>query len=212
MAEEITYEFANEAKDIVDDLIPQYHERLAECHISPICIFRSKHTKSKGRAVYAKAKIITGLPAFIAHNLGDPDAEELSGRRIWVIEIAKDLWFDELSLEQRVALIDHELSHFDPIDGIRGHDLEEFRGVVERHGIWRPDLMHFAGSLQKALELGPSHYEGGSYRPGSGLADVIRGLAPKKGSSVESVTISAGGKSVTLTQEDSDTLDSLLPH
>lgn len=37
------------------------------------------------------------------------------------------------------------------VRGIRGHDVEEFREVVERHGAWKPDLAEFAEALQLSL-------------------------------------------------------------
>jgi hypothetical protein len=59
-----------------------------------------------------------------------------------------------LSKEQRVALVDHELCHFEveyPDDDekqrtihITGHDVEEFTAVIERHGAWRPPLEDLA--------------------------------------------------------------------
>lgn len=54
-----------------------------------------------------------------------------------------------LSPEKRIALVDHELSHFERIDdsqgnvkswGLLDHDVEEFIGVVKRHGLWREEV------------------------------------------------------------------------
>ena len=76
----------------------------------------------------------------------------------FVILLNKEVW--EKSLESfgnklKRALIDHELCHAQvALDGdgnvkkdedgricyrIRGHDLEEFREIVERHGVWNWD-------------------------------------------------------------------------
>lgn len=62
-----------------------------------------------------------------------------------------------LSFEQRVALIDHELSHCS-IDSDSGlpvlvhHDVEEFGGIVRRYGLWKPDLQSFGDIVQVALQ------------------------------------------------------------
>lgn len=66
---------------------------------------------------------------------------------------------------QREALLDHEVSHAAPKldeDGeqvederdrkvwrIRKHDIEEFSGVVERHGLYKRDLEVFAVALRR---------------------------------------------------------------
>jgi Putative phage metallopeptidase len=74
---------------------------------------------------------------------------------MFVVEIAFDAW-EVLTERQRVALVDHELCHL-VIEGtetgeivrrIKGHDVEEFQVVAERHGAWKPDLADFAKALQ----------------------------------------------------------------
>ena len=71
--------------------------------------------------------------------------------------------------EQRLALLDHELMHatvkLDPtthepmtdekgrtVYRLRKHDIEEFGDVVERHGLWKKDLEHFAVQLRRAKQ------------------------------------------------------------
>lgn len=82
----------------------------------------------------------------------------------FAILLNKDAW-DELSPSQREALIDHELSHADlsldeegepkrdesgaVVWRTRKHDLEEFRAVVERRGLYLADLEAFADSILK---------------------------------------------------------------
>lgn len=72
-----------------------------------------------------------------------------------------------MSDEQRRALLDHELCHAEvklddrtsePVHDERGrkvyrmrkHDIEEFSAVVERNGIYKRDLEHFAAALNRA--------------------------------------------------------------
>jgi len=65
----------------------------------------------------------------------------------FVIEINWTAW-KTLSPEQKIALVDHELSHcgFD-VDKeaftLVHHDVEEFGSIVRRWGLWKPDLAKF---------------------------------------------------------------------
>lgn len=71
----------------------------------------------------------------------------------YVIDTDSDFW-EHASMEQRLALVDHEMCHFsgrkEDKEGNLGkwqvrtpHDVEEFAGVVIRHGLWRSDLKVF---------------------------------------------------------------------
>lgn len=110
-------------------------------------IFREK-MKTRDREVWGKASKADGRLSFF--NGFD-----------FVIEINWQVW-KRLSDLQRVALIDHELSHCTREQDDNGkyhfclasHDLEEFGGVVERWGLWRQDLMVFAGKVAHAHQMG----------------------------------------------------------
>ncbi len=61
-----------------------------------------------------------------------------------------------LSALQRVALMDHELSHaIKENDAWRiiGHDLEEFGSIVQRYGLWYPDVERFARVIAHQRDL-----------------------------------------------------------
>lgn len=88
---------------------------------------------------------------------GDLD-RELDGFD-FIILLNKEAW-ERLNEKQKRALIDHELCHASIVidsDGspkkndrdrlvtrIKKHNCEEFRDVVERHGLWKQDLEAFA--------------------------------------------------------------------
>jgi hypothetical protein len=90
---------------------------------------------------------------------GDLD-RELDGFD-FIILLNKEAW-DRLNEKQKRALIDHELCHAQIVidsDGspktndrdrlvtrIRKHDCEEFRDIVNRHGLWKQDLEAFANA------------------------------------------------------------------
>lgn len=84
----------------------------------------------------------------------------------FVILLNKEVWKDkEFTTDKKMALLDHELCHAAPAltrDGehkqdergryvwrIRKHDIEEFQGIVERHGCYKRDLEEFAEALLK---------------------------------------------------------------
>lgn len=138
MSEPVTYEIAEEAKPIGDALIKEHHRHLLYSDIPLLYVFRSKHTESNCKPVLGKAKRVTGLNAFLAYRHLIEETGDDAPPALLVIELAKDLW-NTLKPEQRVALIDHELCHFGH-DGMRAHDVEEFREVIERHGLWKPDV------------------------------------------------------------------------
>lgn len=86
----------------------------------------------------------------------------------YVILLNREVWQDiGFTIEKKRALMDHELCHAAPVldkktlepvyddNGravyrSRKHDIEEFRGVVERHGCYKADLEKFAEALLKA--------------------------------------------------------------
>lgn len=124
------------------DLIGSTHTRLVDVPI--VYVFRSSAQISKGRIVLAKARKISGLNAFLAAMAsGDLEQHPEFGHSFFCMEVAGDQWL-LLDEAQRVALVDHELCHFDVEyneEGlreltIRGHDVEEFVEVVRRHGAW----------------------------------------------------------------------------
>ncbi len=83
----------------------------------------------------------------------------------FVIVLNSDYW-DRFAENQRLALLDHELCHAAEaltLDGeqitdeagrkawrCRKHDIEEFRSVVERHGLYKLDLERFAEAIRRS--------------------------------------------------------------
>lgn len=156
-----TYWRAREVERIAAKLIKEHHENLNRHDVPVFAVFRDPVAKSKGRVVLGKARKISGLPAALfglAHQdvLGDDPTD------FFLIEIGHKTW-EALTPRERVALVDHELCHFDvdvPLDGLdprrlltRGHDLEEFQAVVKRHGLWRPNVEAFAKTASAQLAL-----------------------------------------------------------
>lgn len=111
----------------------------------------------------------------------------------FVIVLNRTFWTSmDVNDAQRKALLDHELCHAevaideatnDPketelgktIYRIRKHDIEEFSAIVERHGLYKKDLEHFAASIGRGPKLpldgeAPAAAATGSRRKSSGDA------------------------------------------
>lgn len=157
------YNQAPAVANIAAQLIKEHHKHLIGQRIE--YVFRDKAQKTKGKIVLGMARLISGLNAFLST---DEDAEE-PGEPYFVMEIAYDTW-KELEGEQRLALVDHELCHFwceDVVDEKTGeegtrlailpHDVEEFANIIQRHGLWKPDVEHFgriaAEKVQRPLDF-----------------------------------------------------------
>lgn len=151
-----SYRPASEVARIATDLIAKHHEHLGDVEAEMQFVFRDKASKKGGRVVLGAARKVSGLNAWLATDQDEAYDEDAPG--FFVIEIAEDEW-QRLSDKQRVALVDHELSHcvieWDddgvPTLKIRSHDLEEFTTIVKRHGLWKEDLQWFGEAVQLTM-------------------------------------------------------------
>lgn len=168
----LKYWKSDEVRDIADELIAQFHPHLAGESI--IYLFRSQHAEENGKIVLGKAKRVSGLNAYLANRESleemngpnDDPAVKVEAQPILLMEIAYDAWVT-LNATQRIALVDHELCHFGK-DGMRAHDVEEFREVIDRHGLWRPEIELLAATIAQQ-KLFPDE---------SFARDDVRGLTP----------------------------------
>jgi predicted metallopeptidase len=140
---------------IAQKLIADYHAHLDDDRIRIDYLFTDTAVKKAGQIALGTARVVSNLAAFLA---GEEGAEE-RGSPFFVITILDYAWKD-LSPDQKIALVDHELMHCMAapkmvelengtevetlVLSIRGHDLEEFKDIVHRHGFWAPDLESFA--------------------------------------------------------------------
>lgn len=207
----VRYWKSNEVHDVARELIEQYHDHLDGESI--LYIFRSEHAESEGKPIPGVSVKLTGRNAYLVRREYLDDAEEAPGY-VLLIEVAHDLW-QKMRAGQRVALVDHLLCRFGldyETQGIalRAPDVVEYREVIDRHGLWRPEVEQLAATLAQ-FKLFPD----GEAKPliNSVIENLIdeankpdsktaKALRPKKGSSVSSVTISSGGKSVKLEARD----------
>jgi hypothetical protein len=150
------YSPAPEVQTVAGKLIPFHHPHLAGVRIE--FVFRESIQTSGGVQKWGSARKVSGLSAL----LGTPGALDSSSLDFFVIEVSRPVW-DELSSAQKSALVDHELSHcglkIDDESGyvklvILPHDMEEFSGVLNRHGSWRTEVEEFLADVGQARLLG----------------------------------------------------------
>jgi hypothetical protein len=144
--EEERYHTAEQAAAIGAVLVDAVHTDLAKASIA--YVFREKMT-TRDRVVWGKASKASGEIEFF-------NGYDFVLKFNWV-------QWRNLSAMQKVALVDHELSHCGHEEDEKtggdkwvmvSHDIEEFSGIVKRWGLWRPDLVVFAGAVVHAHQLG----------------------------------------------------------
>lgn len=144
------YSHAPEVKAIALDLIDTVEDHADLADVTMLYVWRDKASKSGGRVVLGRARRLSGLNAFLATGSNEP---------LFVIEVARDTWQALEEFQQR-ALVDHELCHcgVEWHQGerklvMRPHDVEEFGGIVERHGLWKSDVARFGSRVAGQLSL-----------------------------------------------------------
>lgn len=138
-----------------DELVRDNHEDLREARIA-LAFNLNWKPDVDGRLQVGKCKLANDL---------DRELAEFD----LVVILLREFWQDsEVTDRQRRALMDHELTHAalsldsngEPVEDekgrkvyrIRKHDVEEFSGVVERHGLYKTDLAKFAKSVLKGKQ------------------------------------------------------------
>lgn len=143
------YKPAPEVQEIAERYIEEHHQHLQGVKIE--YIFMSEAPTVAGKIAGGVAKKITGLNAWLST---PTEGREPEPEPYFVLGIAESIW-KLLTPEQREALVDHELCHMgydDEKDTIKiiPHDVEEFSGVVQRHGVWEPNLERLLQAAQNS--------------------------------------------------------------
>lgn len=140
---------------IMEELVAKHHQHLAEAKIAIAWRFGWK-PDADGRLILGRCKKGSDLD----RELNDYDFVILLNHEVW-----NSAGFSE---KQMRALVDHELCHCQrAIDAngepkqdeqgrtvyrVRKHDLEEFREVVRRNGLYTADLEEFARAAIERLD------------------------------------------------------------
>ncbi|QIN79622.1 hypothetical protein GBA65_15050 [Rubrobacter marinus] len=189
----MSFRLARKAQEVADRLIGEHHGHLQGVTVT--AVFVDKVPTSKGRQVWARAKKIGGLNAFLifaesvrrfaspteAHEYGDQPHD------LFVLEVAEDAW-SKLTEEGREALIDEALCsceiEWDEEGNTKlavvGPDVSGFRDVVKRHGLWREDLEEFVRAGVEQLSLDAVDEAGGVQEEGGG-EDALDRATPDGG-------------------------------
>lgn len=154
MPEPPLIQIADEAHELVKELVPIHHQHLVGARI--LCIFTSQTKKKGDRVILGSAAIMNPLQKFLASGL-----QSTSGGFDFVITLDSNQWPD-LTDTQKHAAVFHELAHcmvfvhgedgwkrIQPNQdknnflewkyGIVGHDFEGFSSEIKKFGFWRND-------------------------------------------------------------------------
>jgi hypothetical protein len=151
---ELKFEIINRPDPLyrsLDDLVEKHHAHLAEAKIA-LAWKIDWQPNTDGQVTLGMCKKASDLDRLF-HDFD------------FIILLNREYW-PSFTAGQQLAILDHELSHADVKRGddgevqrddqdrtvyrCRKHDLEEFRDVVTRHGLYRTDLEDFARAIEQA--------------------------------------------------------------
>lgn len=155
MPEVPVIQLADEARDLGSILIAKYHPHLADAKI--LYLFTDQKRKKCDRVKVGSAAKMNAMQRFLASSM-----ESVESGPDFILLFDKN-WWEVVEEPQQRALVDHELMHCSVSvksglswirleDGedkgdysewrwsMRGHDVEEFKAVIERHGWWKSDI------------------------------------------------------------------------
>ncbi len=133
-----------DVEKVVEHCVQRWHGHLATANI--VALARPKPGKKDGREIWASIKIASPKEQILYSDHGEGID--------YILVVAKSVWF-RLPNEKRIALVDHELCHAAGFDfesekwTVRGHDVEEFARVIERHGAWTESVRAFIEVAQR---------------------------------------------------------------
>lgn len=139
-----SYVDAEQPRAIGGVIVDAIHAKLANSMIGYLYKEKMPH---HDRALLAKASKVGGKLQHFTH-------------LDFMIEVNWSRWV-LLDRNQRLALMDHELSHFDigedakgnPKNVLKSHDIEEFGHIVRRWGLWKRDLKSFEKAIRAGAQI-----------------------------------------------------------
>ena len=140
----MTIEYSEAPQSILSlaqKLIEDHHPNLQEANIA--FVMRSEAQQgANGKVVAHTTRVKADIRVYADYD--------------FLVWIAEDAW-QRLTDKQRSAVIDHELCHMggnvDTGWSIRPHDINEFRDVLARHGMWNDRLALSLAPVISQLEL-----------------------------------------------------------
>jgi hypothetical protein len=143
------YETSERVEEVAEPLILLHHQDIAHAKIA--YMMKLAPEDSDGPPPPAR---MGKHPAMAKAKLVNPVYHALTGFD-FIIEVDEVYW-DVLTLEQQVALVDHELCHL-AVDEkgfyLKDHDFEEFISIIERHGCWHNPLPELRRAMQEKFDF-----------------------------------------------------------
>lgn len=122
-----------------------------------IVIYRSREFNASPRTI-ARIEKLSGMKAWLFRQA---DGEQLPLFLIQVVEFM----FDVQDVNQKIAILDHELSHVEFSDTTGEptlqdkHDVEENAVIVRRHGLYHEGLQIFYEAIETGIEADSTRAE-----------------------------------------------------
>jgi hypothetical protein len=137
------YDKAETVEEIAKELIKKHHPELVNLKIA--YLWKNKQIKKGGREV-------------ATHTIRCSDLVKALCETEIVIIVSYPT-YNELTDKQKRACIDHELTHIlvdedlagNPKVRIVAHDVEEFGSVIQRHGLYKEDLVMLGRIVQTVV-------------------------------------------------------------
>jgi hypothetical protein len=129
------YIVADEAKPIAKQLLKEIHQRLKDIRI--VYVFVLEPIKEKGREVFGKVSVKSGIDAFLVNEFSDQPQEDF-----FLLQINKSVW-DFYNETQRLGGLDSLLTSCSTSQGklgVKPYDFMEHLESFARNGDWNHDL------------------------------------------------------------------------
>lgn len=149
------YYKADDPEALSVELIDKNHPHLLGLHIAYLFKSVDETAKKKQKQPRMGKKITLAKTSRVS----EKSRTLMTAPFQFVIEFSQNRW-DELTPEQQLALVDHELAHCgNDADGcyLKSHGLEEFPEIAARHGAWMPDITQFVAAADDAFHAGNVH-------------------------------------------------------
>lgn len=139
------YWAASEPQAVAEELIANGWEELRGHDLADIrYVFVNDEAGQAGCKRLASTRKLPGLQSALLGDLAEEQRFATVAQPIFVVVVSSIHW-DILDSKQRRALIHHELSHINPIDGkLLPHFVEEHYQTYKRFGKWKSNLELFA--------------------------------------------------------------------
>jgi hypothetical protein len=148
MADSITIQELPRAQHIARELIAEQYPELASARVLWLV------TSAKAKC---KPKVLSPFERYLSSG----EAQDPAAGYDLVCVVNETDWGMVCNTGRERALVDHLCAHVERVTDdegtetwkVKGHDVEDFHQVVERHGAWHPRLRDFAHALQRQLPL-----------------------------------------------------------